>query len=86
MLNNALEGANLHVNAAAPPLSGSGLEIARLAKELNPRPLVLVYTSDPTTDAMREILRTRVDYCALEPLNVREVSSALETLMARRLS
>jgi len=66
--------------------SGSGLEIARLAKELNPRPLVLVYTSDPTTDAMREILSTRVDYCALEPLNVREVSSALETLIARRLS
>jgi hypothetical protein len=35
---------------------------------------------------MREILLTRVDYCALEPLNVSEVSSALETLMARRLS
>jgi len=66
--------------------SRSGLEIARLAKQLNHKPLVFIYTSDPTTDAMREILRSRVDYCALEPLNVSEVSSALETLIARRLS
>ncbi len=27
LLNNALEGSNLHVNSDAPPLSGSGLEI-----------------------------------------------------------
>jgi CheY-like chemotaxis protein len=78
-----------HCDAVITPLdlgqSRSGLEIARLAKQLNPKPLVFIYTSAPTTEAMREILRTRVDYCALEPLNVSEVSSALETLMARRL-
>ncbi|HZU21822.1 MAG TPA: response regulator [Terriglobales bacterium] len=64
--------------------SRSGLELARLAKQLDPKPLIFIYTSDPTTEAMREILRTRVDYCALEPLNVNEVSTALDTLMARR--
>lgn len=62
----------------------SGLEVARYAKQLSPTPLVFVYTSSPSTEAMREILRTRVDYCVLEPLNPTEVSSALETLMARR--
>jgi CheY-like chemotaxis protein len=66
--------------------SRAGLEIARLAKQLNPQPIVFVYTSEPTTDAMREILRTRVDYCAFEPLNLNELSSALETMMARRSS
>ena len=78
-----------HCDVVITPLdldqSRSGLELARLAKQLKPQPIIFIYTSDPTTDAMREILRTRVDYCALEPLNVHEVSSALETLVARRL-
>lgn len=64
----------------------SGLDVARFAKQLEHQPLVFIYINDPTTDAMREVLRTRVDYCALEPLNLSEVSSALETMMARRLS
>ena len=66
--------------------SRSGLELARLAKQLNPQPLIFIYASDPTTETMREILLTRVDYCALAPLNMNEVSSALDTLMARRSS
>jgi CheY-like chemotaxis protein len=66
--------------------SRSGLELARLAKQLDPSPLIFIYASDPTTETMREILLTRVDYCALEPLNVNEVSTALDTMVARRLS
>lgn len=64
--------------------SRSGLEIARFASQLVPKPVVFVYTCAPTTDTMREILRSRVDYCVLEPLNANEVTCALETLMARR--
>jgi CheY-like chemotaxis protein len=64
--------------------SGSGLELARAAKRLALPPVVVIYTGYPDKEQLRKAMSLRVDYLALKPVEVREITSALSTLIARR--
>jgi len=61
-----------------------GLELAREAKRRNPAPAILVYTSHPTVDQLRNALAARVDYFAFKPVDLDEIKLAIARLVARR--
>ncbi|MBV9480062.1 MAG: response regulator [Acidobacteria bacterium] len=63
---------------------GSGLELAREAKNLSSPPAVLVYSADPSIAKMRAAMDARVDYFAFQPIDLDEIKSALFRLVARR--
>jgi CheY-like chemotaxis protein len=61
----------------------SVFDLVNLAKRLQPNTVLLISVGDPTPDKLRKLL-TRVDYCVVKPLDSGELSSALNTLIARR--
>ena len=64
--------------------SGSGLEVARAAKVSASPPVVIIYTGYPDKEQLRAAMSLRVDYLALKPVEIGEITSALNTLIARR--
>jgi DNA-binding NtrC family response regulator len=63
---------------------GSGLEVARAAKSLAPPPVVVIYTGFPNPEQLRAAMALRVDYLAFKPVEVAEITGALNTLLMRR--
>ena len=61
-----------------------GLEVAREAQKLNPRPLVVICTGYANVDNSRIALQMRVDYLATKPVDIEEMKSSLELLLRRR--
>ena len=61
-----------------------GLELARLAKCRPYAPVVLVDTSNPTIEKLRDIMHARVDYVLFKPFDLEEVQTALNRLIAHR--
>ncbi len=61
-----------------------GLALAREAKLRNPAPAILIYTSHPTVERLRNALRARVDYFAFKPIDLDEIKLAITRLVARR--
>ena len=61
-----------------------GLEVARAAQHLEPRPIVVICTGYANIDNSRLALQMRIDYLATKPVDVDEMKSALELLLRRR--
>ena len=61
-----------------------GLEVARAAQKLEPRPLVVICTGYANVDNSRIALQMRVDYLATKPVDIEEMKSSLELLLRRR--
>lgn len=63
---------------------GSGLELAREAKQLPAPPAVVIYSGHPTLAKLRAALTSRIDYFAFQPIDLDEIKSALFRLISRR--
>ena len=63
---------------------GQGLELAREAKTLPSAPVVVLDTSNPTVEKLRQVMDLGVDYVAFKPLDLEEITSALKRLIAHR--
>jgi YesN/AraC family two-component response regulator len=58
-----------------------GLELARSASQLKPRPIVVIFTGYGSTSNARAALGVPVDYFALKPLDVDELKRVLNRLV-----
>jgi len=58
-----------------------GLELARSASKLKPRPIVVIFTGYGSTTNARAALGVPVDYFALKPLDVDELKRVLNRLV-----
>jgi DNA-binding NtrC family response regulator len=63
---------------------GSGLELAVAAKKLDPPPVVVLITGDPTVEKLRAAMAVAVDHVSFKPLELEEITAALHRLIARR--
>ena len=63
---------------------GSGLQVVRAAKSLQPPPVVVIFTGYPKIEQLQKALDLHVDYLALKPVDVEEIKSALHKLVTRR--
>ena len=64
-----------------------GLEVARKAMDLVPRPVVVICTGFASTLNTRAALKINIDYLATKPADLKELTSALNRLvMLRRAS
>jgi DNA-binding response OmpR family regulator len=63
---------------------GSGLKVAAAAKSSHQPPVVIIYTGFPQKEQLRAALALRVDYLALKPVELDEITAALRTLILRR--
>jgi CheY-like chemotaxis protein len=61
-----------------------GLDVARAAQKLEPRPLVVICTGYANIDNSRIALEMRVDYLATKPVDIEEMKSSLALLLRRR--
>jgi len=61
-----------------------GLEVARVAQNLAPRPAVIVCTGYASNLNTEEALRLHVDYLALKPVDITEMKLAIRRLLAMR--
>ena len=61
-----------------------GLEVARTARALKPRPVVAICTGFANVDNTREALKIHVDYLATKPVDLEEFTSNLQRLILRR--
>jgi len=61
-----------------------GLEVARVAQNLAPRPVVIVCTGYASNLNTEEALRLHVDYLALKPVDITEMKLAIRRLLAMR--
>lgn len=61
-----------------------GLEVARCASLLKPRPVVVICTGYATLANTQKALELRVDYLATKPVDPEEFTSALALLLTRR--
>ncbi len=61
-----------------------GFEVVREAQKLDPRPVLVVCTGYANPQNSRLALELRVDYLALKPVELIELRSALNRLLARR--
>jgi CheY-like chemotaxis protein len=63
-----------------------GLEVARVAQRLRPRPIIVICTGFANPKNSLEALRLHVDYLANKPVDLDELTAALRRLIARRQS
>lgn len=63
-----------------------GLEVARVASALKPKPIVVICTGFASTQNSQEALQMRVDYLATKPVDLDELKLVLDRLMRRRFS
>lgn len=63
---------------------GSGLDLAREARQLSPPPVVVLITGNPTVEKLRAALAEAVDHVSFKPLELDEITTALNRLIARR--
>jgi CheY-like chemotaxis protein len=63
-----------------------GLEVARAAQQLKPRPLVVICTGYATIENSSSALEMQVDYLVTKPVDLDELKSALLLMLARRRS
>ena len=61
-----------------------GLEVARAALRLNPRPAVLLCTGYASVDNSAQALAMKVDYLVTKPVDLDELKRAVSRLMAWR--
>jgi DNA-binding NtrC family response regulator len=61
-----------------------GLEVARAALKLSPRPAVVLCTGYASVDNSAAALKMKVDYLATKPVDLDELKRALSRLMAWR--
>jgi DNA-binding NtrC family response regulator len=61
-----------------------GLEVARAALRLNPRPAVVLCTGYASIDNSAAALKMKVDYFATKPVDLEELKRAVSRLMAFR--
>ena len=61
-----------------------GLEVARKAMELNPRPVVVICTGFASPYNSQAALKMHVDYLATKPADLKELTGALNRLMMLR--
>ena len=61
-----------------------GLDVARAAQKLDPRPLVVICTGYANVDNSRMALQMRIDYLATKPVDVDDMKAALGLLLERR--
>lgn len=61
-----------------------GLEVARKAMELVPRPVVVICTGFASTVNTRAALSIQVDYLATKPADLKELTNALNRLVMLR--
>lgn len=60
-----------------------GLEVARAAMRLNPRPVVVICTGYADLQNTRAALDMHVDYFATKPVDINELKTALRRLKGR---
>jgi len=63
-----------------------GLEVARAAQGLKPRPVIVICTGFANMKNSLEALKMHVDYLANKPVDLDELSAALRRLITRRHS
>lgn len=61
-----------------------GLEVARYARTLRSKPVVVVCTGYANVSNSREALTIHVDYLIQKPVDLQELKSALQRLLRRR--
>jgi two-component system nitrogen regulation response regulator NtrX len=61
-----------------------GLDVARAAQELTPRPIVVICTGYANVENSTLALEMRVDYLVTKPVDLDDLKSALLTMLARR--
>ena len=61
-----------------------GLEVARAAQQVKPKPVVMIITGFASMDNSRAALELGVDYMAHKPMETAVLLSALHRLLAKR--
>ncbi len=61
-----------------------GLEVARAAQVLRPRPVIVVCTGYANVGNAREALNIHVDYLVQKPVDLQELKLAMRRLLRRR--
>jgi DNA-binding NtrC family response regulator len=61
-----------------------GLEVARAAQKVKPKPAIVIYTGFASIPNSRAALELGVDYMAHKPVDVTDLISALNRLVAKR--
>ncbi len=61
-----------------------GLDVARAACNLRPKPVVVICTGYASSDNSRKALELRVDYLATKPVDLKELVPALDRMIAHR--
>lgn len=62
-----------------------GLEVARAAQKVKPKPAVVIYTGFASVPNSRAALDIGVDYMAHKPVDLADLIAALNRLVTRRL-
>lgn len=63
-----------------------GLEVARVASRLRPKPLVVICTGFASVDNSQHAMHLHVDYLATKPVDLDELKMVLDRLMRRKLA
>ena len=61
-----------------------GLEVARAAQKVKPKPAIIIYTGFASVPNSRTALEIGVDYMAHKPVEISDLVSALNRLITRR--
>jgi CheY-like chemotaxis protein len=61
-----------------------GLEVARVARGLRPRPVIVICTGFANLKNSQQALQLHVDYLANKPVDIEELTSAVRRLISRR--
>jgi DNA-binding NtrC family response regulator len=61
-----------------------GLEVARAAQKVKPKPAIVIYTGFASIPNSRAALELGVDYMAHKPVDVTDLITALNRLVAKR--